>query len=427
MPAIKFEHVSKRYRIGSGRGSLRDAVPDLFRRFTGRGSDQRSANEFIWALKDVSFEVEEGEIIGIIGPNGAGKTTILKLLSKITKPTSGDTQVRGRISALIELGAGFHPDLTGRENIYLNGSILGLKKTEIDERFDSIVEFAGLERFIDTPVKRYSSGMYVRLGFAVAVHVDPEILLIDEVLSVGDKTFQAKSLDRIRQMMDRVKAVIFVSHHLPSIGGLCQRAILMDGGKLIMDGRAEDVIHEYEKRVSDNSMDSLPYKSVRGSYAIGGGRISNVRFLDDSGRETKEFCFDEPIRVAFEYEFEREFEDVTFGVVAYRYDGVKCFGVLSHLDVNQCAFGRKGAVELRIAGPGLAPGLYVFDVQGRSVSINHPYCTHREKQVVIKPAGEYISPFAGVYVPSGREWRFLPAGEDSNLKETPIGEGADCV
>jgi lipopolysaccharide transport system ATP-binding protein len=410
MSAIKFEHVSKRYRLGSGRGSLRDAIPKVFSRFAGSGNNDRSGNEFIWALKDVSFEVEEGEVVGIIGPNGAGKTTILKLLSRITRPTEGDVTVAGRTAALIELGAGFHPDLTGRENIYLNGSILGLRRAEIDDRFDSIVEFAGLERFIDTPVKRYSSGMYVRLGFAVAVHVDPEILLVDEVLSVGDRAFRAKSLDKIREMMGQVKAVVFVSHHLPSVGGLCKRAILVERGRLIVDGPSEDVIHEYEKRVVQQSAASLPFKAVRGSYAIGGGSISNVRFFNDSGEETRQFGFGEAVNIAFEYAFDKELTDVTFGVVAYRYDGVKCFGLLSHLDVNERCFGREGTVELRIPAPGLIPGQYVFDVQGRSVSINQPYCTYREKRVVIHPAGEYISPFVGVYMPRDREWRIVPSG-----------------
>ena len=410
MAVIEFEHVSKKYRLGSGSGSLRDAIPDLLRRITGSGNHGAVRNEFVWALRDVSFEVGEGEVVGIIGPNGAGKTTILKLLSRITRPTEGDVTVNGKTAALIELGAGFHPDLTGRENIYLNGSILGLKKAEIDERFENIVAFAGLEQFIDTPVKRYSSGMYVRLGFAVAVHGDREILLVDEVLSVGDKAFRAKSLDRIREMMDQVRAVVFVSHHLPSVGGLCQRAILMDRGRLVVDGPSEDVIHEYERRVTAQSGASLPFKAVRGSYAIGGGSISNVRFLNDAGEETTQFGFGEALNIAFDYAFEKELTDVTFGVVAYRYDGVKCFGVLSHLDLNQHCFGREGTVRLRIANPGLTPGQYVFDVQGRSISINQPYCTYRERRIVIKPAGEYISPFAGVYIPRDREWRVLPSG-----------------
>jgi hypothetical protein len=184
----------------------------------------------------------------------------------------------------------------------------------------------------------------------------------------------------------------------------------MDKGKMLMDGPADEVIHEYERRAATNSSASLPFKKVRGSYAIGGGRgrISNVRFANQAGEETQEFLFAEPIRVSFDYEFESAFTDVTFGVVAYRYDGVKCFGLLSHLDAQAKMVGTNGKVELLIANPGLTPGEYVFDVQGRSISINRPYCTYREKRVVIKPAGEYISPFVGIYMPSDREWQISP-------------------
>lgn len=210
MIAISFNNISKKYEIGLRLGSLRDNIPMMLKGLVGK----RPKRDSIWAVKDLSFEVKRGEALGIIGPNGSGKTTVLKLLSNVTKQTSGTIVTEGRVSALIELGAGFHPDLTGRENVYLNGSILGLKKSEIDKKFDAIVAFSGIEKFIDTPVKYYSSGMYVRLGFSVAAHVDPDILLIDEVLSVGDMIFQKKCVEKMKEVRESDKAIVFVSHNI---------------------------------------------------------------------------------------------------------------------------------------------------------------------------------------------------------------------
>ncbi|RLG42989.1 MAG: ABC transporter ATP-binding protein, partial [Thermoproteota archaeon] len=281
--AIRFENVSKRYKLGvRGGGSLREAASDLFRRMLGRkGDNPADDSKYIWALKDVSFEVEEGEALGIIGPNGAGKTTILKLLSGITKPTRGRIWLKGRVSSLIELGAGFHQDLTGRENIYLNGTILGLKRKEIDEKFRSIVEFSELEKFIDTPIKRYSSGMYVRLGFAVAVHVDPEILLVDEVLAVGDMAFQRKCLNRMREMLRKESTtVVFVSHNLSAVQGLCDRVIWLDKGSIVEEGEPKRVISKYIERMSTSSTNPEEnFRDDRIRWGSGGVRITKVRLL----------------------------------------------------------------------------------------------------------------------------------------------------
>ncbi len=247
--ALRLEHVYKKFRKGELYDSLRDLIPALAKRIV-RGApaqDILTPREF-WALQDVTFEVGRGEAFGIIGANGAGKSTILKLLSDIMRPTRGAVHVSGRLSALIEVSAGFHPDLTGRENIYLNGTILGMTRAEIRRRFDDIVAFSGLEEFLDTPVKRYSSGMFARLGFSVAVHVHPEILIVDEVLSVGDYLFQQKCLERMNEVMASDATIIFVSHNLRAVAGLCARSLLLDHGRVVQIGPSNEVIKTYLTR-----------------------------------------------------------------------------------------------------------------------------------------------------------------------------------
>src|SRR5262245_23892284 len=237
MPDLIVDHVSKRYKVrrtGGGRRSLGHRLRAL-----------RNHSDEFWALRDVSFAVERGETLGIIGHNGAGKSTILKLLSSVTAPTAGVITIDGRLSALIEVGSGFHPELTGRENIYLSGSILGMRRREIAAKLERIIEFAGVADFIDTPVKFYSSGMYVRLGFSIAAHLEPDILLLDEVLSVGDAAFQAKCLDRIHELHRQGRTIVFISPDLGSVERLCSRAILLQRGEVITTGAARDVIASY--------------------------------------------------------------------------------------------------------------------------------------------------------------------------------------
>ncbi len=243
--ALEMRHVSKRFRKGELYGSLRDAVPAMLRRLLRSGRNPADDARDFWALQDVSLAVAPGEVLGIIGHNGAGKSTILKLLSGVLKPTRGSIVVNGRLSALIEIGAGFHPDLTGRENIYLNGTILGMSRAEIARRFDAIVEFSELAEFLDMPVKRYSTGMYARLGFAVAAHVAPEILIVDEVLSVGDYAFQNKCIDRMKEVIQGGAAVVFVSHNLNAVATLCNRAVLLNHGQIVQQGPVQDVIQTY--------------------------------------------------------------------------------------------------------------------------------------------------------------------------------------
>jgi ABC-type polysaccharide/polyol phosphate transport system, ATPase component len=244
-PALEFQQVSKKFRKGQAYDSLRDLLPGLFRKTIRKiGKTDLKPKEF-WALQDVSFRVDRGEALGIVGPNGSGKSTTLKILSGILKPTSGTMQVNGRISALIEVGAGFHPDLTGRENIFLNGAILGMNRSEVQKKMDAIIDFSGISGFIDTPVKRYSSGMYARLGFSIAAHVEPEILLVDEVLSVGDFTFQGRCIQKMNDILKNGTTVIFVSHNMESVLSLCGRAILLVDGKISREGEPAEVIAEY--------------------------------------------------------------------------------------------------------------------------------------------------------------------------------------
>ncbi|RLB00320.1 MAG: ABC transporter ATP-binding protein [Deltaproteobacteria bacterium] len=294
--AIRVENLSKRYRIGQREGylALRDVLARGLKapfRLLKRDSQNlsRRSNEYIWALKDVSFEVKRGEVVGIIGRNGAGKTTLLKILSRITEPTEGYAEVRGRVGSLLEVGTGFHPELTGRENIYLNGAILGMKKREIDRKFDEIVAFAEVEKFIDTPVKYYSSGMYVRLAFAVAAHLEPEILLVDEVLAVGDAAFQKKCLGKMGDVAKEGRTVLFVSHNMAAIERLCQRALLLDKGNLILSGHAQELVARYlsEKVPLRRSNINLTFHSGRrpGMLPV----IVKIRFMDKNSQEKTVF------------------------------------------------------------------------------------------------------------------------------------------
>lgn len=283
--AIQVEVLGKRYRIGQlaeRHDTLRDALADLalapVRRLRAlRRSD--GANDFIWALKDLDFTVQPGEVVGVIGRNGAGKSTLLKVLSRITEPTEGRAWIRGRVGSLLEVGTGFHPELTGRENIYLNGAILGMRRDEIAAKFDQIVAFSGVEKFIDTPVKRYSSGMYLRLAFAVAAHLQTDILLVDEVLAVGDAEFQKKCLGKMGDIAGEGRTVLLVSHHMNAVQGLCQRVIVLDGGRVAFDGPTAEGIAFYLSSYRTEG-DSLPLAERTDRRGTGVFRFQEVRFLD---------------------------------------------------------------------------------------------------------------------------------------------------
>lgn len=259
--AIRVENLSKKFKIGpqqSRYDTLRDLLMDLVR----KKKDRKQEREF-WALRDVSFEVKRGEVVGVIGRNGAGKSTLLKILSQITEPTSGRAVINGRVGSLLEVGTGFHPELSGRENIYLNGAILGMKREEIRRKFDEIVDFAEIEKFLDTPVKHYSSGMYVRLAFAVAAHLEPEILLVDEVLAVGDAAFQTKCMGKMGNIAGEGRTVVFVSHNMSAIQRLCQSTLLLAGGELRQFGQTGEVINKYLAELPTSSLKPAEWNDIR--------------------------------------------------------------------------------------------------------------------------------------------------------------------
>jgi len=326
MPAvIRFKGVSKRYKLGVTRTSLPAAISKWTRQIFQSNTRNSAQDGFHWALNDVSFELEKGESLALVGSNGAGKSTILKLLSKITFPTAGSIEVNGRISALIELGAGFHPDLTGRENIYLNGTILGLQRREIDLRFDEIVTFSELERFIDTPLKRYSSGMAVRLGFAVAACLTPDILLIDEVLAVGDAVFRDKCIDRIRQLHTQGTSLIFVSHNLGLVKAICKSAILLESGRIEYIGTSTEVIDRYGELLD-----------VRRTLNLENGEASDERIGNEIeitkievlpvGSEPRDGIIrsDYKVEIRVSYIAYREIGPASAMIRIYRSDGLSC-------------------------------------------------------------------------------------------------------
>ena len=284
--AISVEGLSKRYRLGQYRaayGTLRDSLALAARRATQRHREHHEDPE-LWALKNVSFDVAEGDVVGVIGRNGAGKSTLLKILTRITAPTEGRAEIRGRVGSLLEVGTGFHPELTGRENIFLNGSILGMKRREIALKLPEIVEFSGVEKFIDTPVKRYSSGMYVRLAFSVAAHLEPEILLVDEVLAVGDAEFQRRCLGRMEEIGESGRTVLFVSHNMQAMTRLCDRVILLDGGEVVEDGESSAVVAHYlQSDLGTGSSRTWPDPAAAPGDDL--ARLRSVRIVDEHGKQ----------------------------------------------------------------------------------------------------------------------------------------------
>jgi lipopolysaccharide transport system ATP-binding protein len=300
---IEVENLWKKFRRGERYDSLRDLIPAAARRLVGRGprTGELEDREF-WALRDISFKVRRGEALGIVGPNGSGKSTMLKLLSGILRPNRGSLKVRGRLSALIETGAGFHPDLTGRENVFLNGAILGMTKAELQRKFDEIVAFSGLEQFIDTPVKRYSSGMYARLGFAVAAHVEPEILLVDEVLAVGDAAFQRRCLAKMGETARDGRTVLFVSHNMGAVQELCQRCVLLSYGELKLEGDPKVVVTSYMKEVYGGLQSS--FRAADGAAGSEPVTLLEADVLNAGGEPCTELRFGEPfgIRMAWHHE-----------------------------------------------------------------------------------------------------------------------------
>ncbi|HEX3558974.1 MAG TPA: ABC transporter ATP-binding protein [Pyrinomonadaceae bacterium] len=352
---LKLEHVSKRYRI------RREVEADAARHpLVRKLQSLRRPSEEFWAVRDVSFEVERGEALGIIGHNGAGKSTVLKLLSSITAPTSGEITINGRLSALIEVGSGFHPELTGRENIYLNGSILGMRRHRITEKLDSIVEFAGVRQFLDTPVKRFSSGMYVRLGFSIAAHLDPDILLLDEVLAVGDAAFQAKCLQRIGDLKRSGTTIVFISHDLSAVERLCDRVVLLRRGEVVANGAPRDVITQYQNTAAFQSSQPAREELANQQRLVEIGRLA---FRDAEGRETSVLRAGEPFTMSLGFTAHAPVADAVFEVFFYSADReLQCQCTTEVLGGRVAVEPGAGAIEFSGPGLGLLTGVYYTDV-----------------------------------------------------------------
>ncbi|WP_420643984.1 ABC transporter ATP-binding protein [Candidatus Leptofilum sp.] len=361
-PAVRFENVSKRYELGTGQTSIKRLITKPFKR-----NKAVPESQILWALKDVSFNIEPGSALGLVGPNGSGKTTSLKLLSKITFPSSGKVHINGRISALIELGAGFHPDLTGRENVYLNGAILGMKKEEIDKRFDQIVDFSGIDRFIDTPVKRYSSGMYVRLGFSVAAHVEPDVLLVDEVLAVGDAQFRQKCARRIEELQAIGTTIVFVAHNLYLVRSVCDKAVFLLKGVVQQQGEVDEVLNNYENWLIEQQIKSggTPATAMRGKIA---GHSQDVAIQDitvhnlNSG-STEDFKYNDAAEIRVHYKTNKPIQDPNLVVRITRADGATAAMIrTADYGLKLDDLEGEGVILLKMDQLQLATGGYVLNV-----------------------------------------------------------------
>ncbi len=334
MHALSIRDVGKQYWLGGTvpYRALRDSVAGLLsvpgRLLTGRASTRR--REAFWALQHVSFDVEPGEVVGLIGRNGAGKSTLLKILSRITDPTEGEIELSGRVSSLLEVGTGFHPELTGRENIFLNGAILGMGREEIRGKFDEIVEFSGVSKFIDTPVKHYSSGMYTRLAFSVAAHLETDILLVDEVLAVGDAEFQRKCLGRMGEIAEGGRTVIFVSHNMAALRSLCTHAVWLQGGTVALTGTADEVMAAYQQSISSRGeTQNFDLSTWHHRYGSGEARIVDATLRDRAGQAAREVRYLDPISLEFTIE-SHLLAELTLSATCMTLDGVKVLQMVHH-------------------------------------------------------------------------------------------------
>jgi lipopolysaccharide transport system ATP-binding protein len=359
--AIKTENLSKLYQIGSSKGgSIRDLILEILK------PDINPLKTEFWAIKDLSIEIKKGEVLGVIGSNGAGKSTLLKLLSRITVPTEGRIKINGRISSLLEVGTGFHPELSGRENIILNGTILGMSRQEIRSKFDEVIAFSGVEKFIDTPVKHYSSGMYVRLAFAVAAHLEPEILIVDEVLAVGDTEFQKKCLGKMKDVAQSGKTVLFVSHSIQSIKSLCTLGLLLDHGRMVSYGNINSVISDYlsADKIAFNEFSSSNNESYR--RGNGKARFAKITLKNSEGVETNNFGYRDTIRINFQFILNEEIHgDLYFGF-ALRSENTKEIIMSSRikipkvLGISQKRYNYMVDISSPVIRPGIFPTYYAL-------------------------------------------------------------------
>lgn len=394
IPAVEFSKVSKRFILRYDRPR---SFQELLVNLPGR---REKTKEELWALKDVSFQVAKGEMLGIVGPNGAGKSTLLKLIARILKPTSGKITANGRVSTLLELGAGFHPDLTGRENVYLQGSILGLSRKELRSAFDDIVGFSELQRFIDLPLKHYSTGMYMRLGFAIAVHVEPEILLIDEILAVGDEAFQAKCYGKIDQLRGEGITIVLVSHNLGAVRDLCSRAIWLHEGELRDQGNVDKVMDSYLNHVAaqeEMHLGEPPGERKGRRWGSKEIEITKVTVLDAEGQERHLFKTGEEMTIRMEYLAHEKFEDPVFGVGIHTSDGL----LISGSNTKLCVFPietveGQGVVECNLGRLSLLQGRYAVSVSVYDYHIRQAYDHHDRSYRFSIGSNEIVDPGLGL-------------------------------
>jgi lipopolysaccharide transport system ATP-binding protein len=421
--SVKVEGLSKRYRVGGlhpGYMTLREALGSVvLAPFQRRQGDGAAGRETIWALKNVNLEVREGEIVGVIGRNGAGKSTLLKILSRVTRPTKGRAVMHGRIGSLLEVGTGFHPDLTGRENTFLNGAILGMRKAEIRRKFDEIVAFAEIEKFIDTPVKWYSSGMYVRLAFSVAAHLEPEILMMDEVLAVGDAAFQQKCLEKMRDIRRRGHTIFFVSHNMPAVARLCKRVLLLEQGEVVSDGPPETVVSGYLRASWSvgTTREWAPGQDAPGDEVV---RLRRVRAVSQSGETTVAVDIRQPLGIEIVYEVCQSDRVLQPMVELYNEEGVNLF---SSADLDSEWHSRDRSTgeytsTVWIPGNFLAEGNFLASTSIMSGSPEQKLHAHERNAIGFQvvdsaPAhlagGEFSQPNGGVIRPK-LQWttKFIP-------------------
>jgi lipopolysaccharide transport system ATP-binding protein len=432
--AIRVENLSKRYRLGAapvGAFNLSEVIRRSLRntasKFRQLLNPAASASEHgFWALKDIAFDVQPGEVLGVIGRNGAGKSTLLKILSRITEPTEGRIEIRGRMGSLLEVGAGFHPELTGRENIFLNGAILGMTRAEIRAKFDKIVAFAECQDFLDTPVKRYSSGMFVRLAFAVAAHLEPEIMVVDEVLAVGDATFQKRCIDRMTELAHQGRTILFVSHNMQLVPQFCQRALLLQRGQLIRSGPAEEVTRDYMDRLlADTRTGDLADKVHSGN---GMARIIRAGLVDREGRAVSQFVSGDDFTVRMEIETYQAVDDASVNVIVQSLYGTRVLTswnkeVDCHFDLHP---GRQ-AIECRFQNVRLRPGHTVM--VNLQLADDHDVIDAVDSAVVMDvvggPRDKHLSTAMelGVYV-CDYEWREVSPGNGSRDELALAGTNA---
>jgi ABC-type polysaccharide/polyol phosphate transport system ATPase subunit len=399
---VRFDNVSKRFTLRhERRRSFQEAALAFF-----QGRD--NSREELWALKDVSFAVERGKTLGIIGPNGSGKSTVLKLISRILEPTSGRIDVGGRVSALIELGAGFHPDLTGRENVYLNGSLLGFSRKEMEAKFERVVEFSELEKFIDVPIKHYSSGMHMRLGFAVAIHVDPDILLIDEILAVGDRAFQRKCLGKIGELKSQGVTILFVSHDLEAVRNLCTSAIWLENGVIQERGTTDRVIDSYLSNVTAMAEARLsreqPIGDNENRWGSGEVEITDVKFLDAQGKERRAFKTGERMVVRLKYHAHTEVRQPVFGLAIYSSGGVQVNGPNTRFsDYTVESVEGVGEIDYIVELLPLLEGTYELSAVVYDQKCLHAYDHQHRMHTFIVQRGAVKERYGMIYIPC--EWR----------------------